>query len=647
MGARPEPVCETMDDGRPGRERPASVAPPEGFAADANATDALRGEFADWPDCWAAAGDLLDWESAYDDVLDADGERATWFAGGRLNAAANCVDRHVEAGRKNRAAIKWEGKRGETRTYTYQDLHREVNAFAAALRELGVEEDDVVTLYLPMVPELPIAMLACARIGAVHSVVFAGFSKDALATRLEQTGSSLLVTCDGYYRRGTAYDLKSKADNAALAVPQSVQQVVVDRLGNGRALDGDHAYDRLVDEHAGADVEPVPRDAEDALFVIHTSGTTGEPTAVRHATGGYLAHVAWTSETVLDLSHEDTHWCSADVGWITGHSYIVYGPLALGATTVMYEGAPDHPERNRIWEIVERNAVDVFYTAPTAIHSFMKWGAEYPEKHDLSSLRLLGTVGEPIDETAWWWYYEHIGRGECPIVDTWWQTETGGILLSTLPGVDEMRPGAAGPPIPGVEADVVGARGDPVDPGESGMLAVTRPWPGMADSLRENATREGWAYDTGDTATVDDAGYIRLLGRRGDLLNVAGRRLGTAEVESAIVGVEGVAEAAVVGGSGEAGTSLYAYVSPRKNVSATDPLRERVRDAVADAIGRFAAPDVVVFTPDLPKTRSGKLMRRYLERITNGDDIEDTSALRNPEIVGELESIVEDVSESS
>ncbi|MFC7201301.1 acetate--CoA ligase [Halospeciosus flavus] len=652
-----------MDDARfPQLRSPAAdeerLPPPASFVEQANVTDeSIRREFEqNWPACWKRAATLLDWSTPYDRVLDTD-DGYTWFDGGSLNAAYNCVDRHLEAGRKNQAAIKWEGKLGETRTYTYQDLSREVNALAAALRDLGVEADDVVTVYMPMIPELPITMLACARIGAVHSVVFAGFSGDALATRMENSNSEYLLTCDGYYRRGTAYDLKSKADNACLAVPQSVEQVVVDRLGDDRSLGDDyHDYGDLVADHEGADVDPVARDADDDLFLIYTSGTTGQPKAVRHTTGGYLSHVAWTSHAVLDLEPDDTHWCSADVGWITGHSYIVYGPLALGATTVMYEGTPDHPERDRLWEIVERNAVDVFYTAPTAIRAFMKWGSEHPDSHDLSSLRLLGTVGEPIDETAWRWYYEHIGDEECPIVDTWWQTETGGVLLSTLPGVDPMRPGAAGPALPGVEADVVDATGKSVDPGESGSLVVTRPWPGMAASLCEGADpgadspvthgTGGWTYRTGDSARVDRDGYIHLLGREGDVINVAGHRLGTTELESAIVGVDGVAEAAVVGGDHDLkGTEVYAYVSPRKNVSATEPLRERVREAVADAIGPFATPDTVVFTPDLPKTRSGKVMRRYLERITNGEELSDTSALRNPEIVGELESIVEDISD--
>ncbi|GGM58499.1 acetyl-CoA synthetase [Halarchaeum rubridurum] len=640
----------TSSTGRSSAASGTPIQPPASFVAGANVTDgSLRESFAErWPECWERAADFLDWSSPYDTVLDAT-DGYDWFAGGTLNASYNCVDRHVEAGRKSHAALKWEGRLGETRTYTYHDLYREVNALAAALRERGVEAGDVVTTYMPMLPELPVTMLACARIGAVHSVVFAGYSADALAMRLADTESAYLVTCDGYYRRGTAYDLKRKADNACLDVPQSVDRLIVDRLDDDRSYGDNYVgYAALLDEYRGETVEPVPRAASDPLFVIYTSGTTGRPKAVRHTTGGYLAQVAWTSHAVLDLGPGDTHLCSADVGWITGHSYVVYGPLALGATTVLYEGTSDYPERDHLWGIVERNAVDVFYAAPTVIRAFMKWGAEYPADHDLSSLRLLGTVGEPIDETTWRWYHENVGGGECPIVDTWWQTETGGILVSTLPGVDAMRPGAAGPPLPGIAADVVDPHGSPVEPGESGSLVLTRPWPGMALDLGESTGEDptDWRYETGDAATVDAGGYVRLLGREGNTLNVAGRRLGTREVEAAIVAVDGVAEAAVVGAEDtRRDTVLYAYVTPQRDAGSEARLRERVRDAVADAIGGFAVPDVVLLTPDLPKTRSGKVLRRHLRQIANGEAVSDTGALRNPEIVGELESIVDGVSE--
>ncbi|WP_332897360.1 acetate--CoA ligase [Haladaptatus sp. CMSO5] len=645
-----------MDNGRSRSENALSppsewVAPPSAFVAQANVTDeGIYEEFEEnWPACWEHAATLLDWNRPYERVLD-DSDGFRWFPGGKLNASYNCVDRHIEAGRKNQAALTWEGELGETRTYTYQALSREVNAFAAALRELGVEEDDVVTLYMPMIPELPIAMLACARIGAPHSVVFAGFSADALATRMEESGSELIVTCDGYYRRGNAITMKNTTDNACLAVPQTVEQVVVTRLGNDDTLDRHHDYSALVDAHEGERVEPVARDADDLLFYIYTSGTTGEPKEVRHTTGGYLSHVAWTARSVLDIKPEDTHFCSADIGWITGHSYIVYGPLALGATTVLYEGTPNQAEKDRLWEIIERNAVDIFYTASTSIRTFVKWGAEYPESHDLSSLRLLGTVGERIDANAWHWYHEHVGGGACPIVDTWWQTETGGMMVTTLPGVDRMKPGAVGRPLPGIDADIVSERGETVAPGEPGRLLITKPWPAMPQGFCDDewavtdhdAYEAGaWHYVTGDRAVETD--YIQLLGREDDVVNVSGHRIGTKEIESAIVDVEGVAEAAAVAGRRDVqGRTIHVYVTPERNVVGDEQLEQAVRDAVADAIGEIAIPERITFAPALPKTRSGKIMRRHLEAIANGEQLGDTSALRNPEVVGELESIVDE-----
>jgi acetyl-CoA synthetase len=631
-----------------------SVEPPASFVDQANVTDPdIREQFErEWPACWARAADLLDWNDDYDAVLGGDGPPFRWFDGGTLNASYNCIDRHLDD-RKNQVALTWEGRLGESRSYSYLDLYREVNEFAAALRELGVEEEDVVTLYMPVVPELPIAMLACARIGAPHSVVFAGFSADALAMRMDDANSEYLVTCDGYYRRGAPVHQKNKADNAAIALDDGIEAtVVVDRLGDDTPLaDDEYDYGDLVTEHRGETVDPVPRDATDQLFLIYTSGTTGEPTGVRHTTGGYLAHAAWTSHAVLDIRPEDTHWCSADIGWITGHSYTVYGPLALGSTTMLYEGTPDHPEKDRVWELIERNAVDVFYTAPTAIRAFMKWGEQHPDSHDLSSLRLLGTVGEPINPRAWKWYHEHIGNGECPVVDTWWQTETGGMMVTTLPGIDEMKPGSAGLPLPGIDAKVVDGNGEPVEPGDTGYLVVTSPWPGMPLSMVENdswftdqapvfpdLSNHDWAYFTEDGATVDEDGYITLLGRVDDVINVSGHRFGTMEIESAIADVEGVAEAAVVSGPHDLkGQAVYAYVSAAEDTD-EDALRERIADAVDAAIGPIAVPDVVVFTPELPKTRSGKVMRRLLEDIANDDDLGDTSALRNPEVVGELES---------
>jgi len=639
--------------------------PSEEFVEQANVSDPeIHEEFSEnWPECWERAADLLDWESEYDTVLDdSDGPFYEWFADGTLNACYNCVDRHVENGAKNRAAIEWEGEHGETRTYTYQDLYREVNEFAAALREMGVEEDDVVTLYMPMVPELPIAMLACARIGAPHSVVFAGFSADALATRMNSADSEYLVTADGYYRRGDPLDHLEKANEGLEDVEHEVSDVVVvDRLGDDGfdhgLAENQHDWDDLLAAHQGARIDPVERSAEDMLFLMYTSGTTGEPKGVKHTTGGYLAYTAWTSHAVLDVKPEDTYWCSADIGWITGHSYIVYGPLALGTTTVMYEGTPDYPEKDRLWEMVEKYAVDIFYTAPTAIRAFMKWGTEYPEAHDLSSLRLLGTVGEPINPRAWKWYYKHIGGEDCPIVDTWWQTETGGMMVTTLPGVNEMKPGSAGPPLPGISAEVVDGAGDPVYAGDAGYLVVTDPWPGMLRTLYQNDERfieeyweeysdpeaDEWVYFPEDGAKIDDDGYLTILGRVDDVLNVSGHRLGTMEIESAIVGVEGVAEAAIVGGDHDVkGEAVYAYVITEDGYEGDEAMRERVIEAVEDAIGPIARPEAVVFTPELPKTRSGKIMRRLLEDIANGADLGDTTTLRNPEIVEEIQAQVGD-----
>ena len=636
--------------------------PPESFVEQANVADpAIYDEFeAEGPDAWARAAELLDWEDEWDEVLDdSDAPFYEWFTGGTLNASANCLDRHLDD-RGEAAAIEWVGELGETRTYSYAQLHREVNEFAAALRDLGVEEDDVVTMYMPMIPELPVAMLACARIGAPHSVVFAGFSADALATRMESADSEFLVTCDGYYRRGDPLPHKEKANEGLDDVGHDVETVVVDRLDDDYdhpMAAGEHDYDELVAEHEGAEVEPVTRDAEDMLFLMYTSGTTGQPKGVKHTTGGYLSYAAWTSHAVLDVKPEDTYWCSADIGWITGHSYIVYGPLALGTTTVMYEGTPDYPEKDRLWDIVEEYDVTQLYTAPTAIRAFMKWGKEYPDSHDLSSLRLLGTVGEPINPRAWKWYYKHIGNESCPVVDTWWQTETGGMMLTTLPAIGEMKPGSAGPPLPGISADVVDVGGDPVEAGKAGYLVVNQPWPGMLRTLYKNderfideywreysnPDRDEWVYFPEDGAKIDEDGYITVLGRVDDVLNVSGHRLGTMEIESAIVGVEGVAEAAVVGGKHEIkGEAVYTYVITEDGTEETDDLKERIVEGVEDAIGPIARPEAIIFTPELPKTRSGKIMRRLLEDIANGEELGDTSTLRNPDVVNDIQSKVSD-----
>ncbi|NUB91220.1 acetate--CoA ligase [Haloterrigena sp. SYSU A121-1] len=640
-------------------EEQETFEPSDSFVEQANVSDpGIYEEFEEnWPECWERAADLLSWDEEYDTVLeDGNAPFYEWFTGGELNASYNCLDRHVEEGRGDSVAIEWEGELGETRTYTYSELLDEVEDFAATLRDLGVEEDDIVTLYMPMVPELPIAMLACARIGAPHSVVFAGFSADALATRMNSADSEYLVTCDGYYRRGDALDHLSKTNEGLEGVEHEVSDVVVvDRLGEDLdhdLADNQHDYDELVADHEGSSVEPVTRDAEDMLFLMYTSGTTGQPKGVKHTTGGYLAYTAWTSHAVLDIKADDTYWCSADIGWITGHSYIVYGPLALGTTSVMYEGTPDYPDKDRLWEIVEKNEVDIFYTAPTAIRAFMKWGSEYTENHDLSSLRLLGTVGEPINPRAWKWYYKHIGNEECPIVDTWWQTETGGMMITTLPAINEMKPGSAGPPLPGIDAQVVDANGEEVDAGQAGYVTVNNPWPGMLRTLYQNDERfieeyweeysdadaDEWVYFPEDGAKIDEDDYITILGRVDDVINVSGHRLGTMEIESAVVGVEGIAEAAVVGGDHDVkGEAVYVYAIPEDGYEDRHAeLEEKAMEAVLDSIGPIARPEEIVFTPELPKTRSGKIMRRLLENIASGDELGDTSTLRNPEIVDEI-----------
>ncbi|RJX49170.1 acetate--CoA ligase [Halonotius pteroides] len=641
-----------------------SFEPPADFVEQANATDpGIYDEFDEnWPDCWTRAADMLDWDTEYTEILDdSNPPFYEWFADGELNAAANCLDRHLDE-RGDEAAIEWVGEPTDeaNRTYTYAELHREVNEFAAALRDLGVEEDDIVTLYMPMIPELPVAMLACARIGAPHSVVFAGFSADALATRMNAADSEYLVTCDGYYRRGDPLNHLEKATTGLANVDHDTDTVVVNRLpdndGFDHDLSGHTTYADLVAAHDGETVDPVSRSAEDMLFLMYTSGTTGQPKGVKHTTGGYLSWATWTSHAVLDVKPEDTYFCAADIGWITGHSYIVYGPLALGTTTMMYEGTPDYPDRHRLWEIIEEYEANQLYTAPTAIRSFMKWGTEYPDAHDLSSLRLLGTVGEPINPRAWKWYYTHIGDESCPVVDTWWQTETGGMMLTTLPAIGEMKPGSAGPPLPGVSADIVDVRGSPIGAGEAGYLVVNKPWPGMLRTLYNNDDRfineywreysqvdsdesADWVYFPEDGAKLDADGYVTVLGRVDDVLNVSGHRLGTMEIESAIVGVEGVAEAAVVGGDHEIkGEAVYAYVITEDGHKEDEALRERVIEGVEDAIGPIARPETVVFTPELPKTRSGKIMRRLLENIANDDKLGDTSTLRNPEIVNDIQT---------
>ncbi len=578
-----------------------------------------------------------------------------WFVGGRLNVCYNCVDRHAQTWRRTKAAIIWEGEPGEERVLTYQDLHREVQKFANVLKALGVRRGDRVTIYLPMIPELPIAMLACARIGAIHSVVFGGFSAEALRDRINDSGSRVLITAEGGWRRGQIVPLKRNADEALTECP-SVEHVVVVHRGvvdathvpmqEGR----DHWWHRLM-EHAPQQCPCEEMDSEDPLYILYTSGTTGKPKGQLHVQGGYLVSVAATQKWIFDLRDEDIYWCTADIGWVTGHSYIVYGPLCNGATTVMYEGAPDYPDRDRWWALIEKYRISILYTAPTAIRSFMKWGEEYPRRHDLSSLRLLGTVGEPINPEAWLWYWEHIGGRRCPVVDTWWQTETGCILISPLPGVTPLKPGSATRPLPGIFADVVDEEGRSCPPEVPGYLVLTRPWPALSRTIwgdPERYVQVYWsrfpgAYFTGDAAVKDEDGYFWLLGRVDDVINVAGHRLSTMELESVLVEHPAVAEAAVIGRTDDVkGQVPVAFVTIREGIPTTAELGEELKGYVVTRIGALARPAAVFFTAELPKTRSGKIMRRLLRDIAEGRVLGDTTTLADPTVVQRLKEMYEE-----
>ena len=619
--------------------------PAPDFVARANAqADLYQEAERDYVAFWERlARERISWSKPFETTLEWDLPFAKWFVGGELNIAYNCVDRHVEAGRGDKVAYHWIGEPGETRTLTYADLLREVSKAANALKELGVEKGDRVAIYMPMIPELPIAMLACARIGAPHTVIFGGFSAEALSGRINDCGAKVLITADGGYRRGKEVGLKHHADEAMASTPSIEAAIIVNRIGRGVHMVPyrDHWWHEIVDRQS-EDCPPVPVESEHMLYLLYTSGTTATPKGILHTTAGYLLGTSFTHEMIFDLKPDDVYWCAADIGWVTGHSYIVYGPLANGATGVMYEGAPDTPSWDRWWQIVEEYKVSILYMAPTAIRAFMKQGPEYPAAHDLSSLRVLGSVGEPINPEAWLWYHEHVGRKQAPIVDTWWQTETGMILISPLPGVTSTKPGSATYPFPGIKADVVDADGNSVPFGGGGYLVLQRPWPAMLRGIYgdpERYRQTYWSrfpgmYFAGDGAKRDEEGYYWLLGRVDDVMNVAGHRISTTEVESALVDHRSVAEAAVVGVKDDvSGQAIYAFVILKATDQPSDALAVQLREHVAYVIGPIARPKYLMFVPDLPKTRSGKIMRRLLRDIAEGRTLGDTTTLADATVV--------------
>ena len=628
--------------------------PPDGFRDKALISDeSVHEDAARDPEAWwAKQAEALDWFEPWDEVLDESGAPFyKWFAGGKLNASHNALDRHVEAGRGDRVAYHWRGEEGEEREVTYAELLDQVKRLANVLKERGVEPGDVVGIFLPMIPEVAVAMLACARIGAPHNVVFGGFSPDSVKERMEFSDAKALITVDQARRKGKAADIKPAVDKFLDDVP-SIETVVVVR-NTGADVDMKDGRDLFYDEAieaASDDCPPEQLDAEHPLFVLYTSGSTAKPKGILHSTGGYLTGVAWTTKHVFDLKpEEDVWWCSADVGWVTGHSYIVYGPLMNGVTSVMFEGAPDYPHKGIWWELCERYGVTVFYTAPTAIRACMKWGIEHPQKADLSKLRLLGTVGEPINPKAWLWYWKLIGGERCPIVDTWWQTETGNIMISPLPGVTSAKPGSATKPLPGIDAAVLDEEGNEVPAGEQGLLALRRPWPGMLRTLYRDDERfketyfSKWdetTYFVGDAARKDDDGYFWVIGRVDDVVNVSGHRLSTAEVESAIVAHPKVAEAAVIGQQDEdSGQAIAAFVILEGEIDEGDEgLEQEILELVAKRIGKFARPKRIIWTADVPKTRSGKIMRRLLRDIAEGRELGDVTTLREPGVMKDLES---------
>ena len=610
--------------------------------------DKLWQRAADDPDgFWAEQAESLTWFKKWDTVLEWNEPFSKWFVGGKINVSYNCIDRHLDGPRKNKAAIIWEGEPGDTRVLRYQDLHREVSRFANGLKKLGIKPGDRVTIYMPMVPEAAIAMLACARIGAVHSVIFGGFSAEAVADRNNDAKARLVITADAGWRRGKIVPLKANVDAALEKSPTVEKCIVYNRCNQNVPMKSERDiwwHDLVADVSAECPAEPL--DSEHPLFILYTSGSTGKPTGVLHTTAGYLLGTSLTHRWVFDLKEDDTYWCTADVGWITGHSYIVYGPLANGATVMMYEGAPNHPKEDRFWEIIEKYRVSIFYTAPTAIRAFVKWGDQHPNGHDLSSLRLLGTVGEPINPEAWMWYHNVIGKGKCPIVDTWWQTETGAIMIAPLPGAIPTKPGSATKPMPGIIAEIVDKQGNPVPVNQGGFLIVRKPWPSMMRTIYgdDERYREAYwsqvphVYFTADGARKDDDGYLWIMGRVDDVLNVSGHRLSTMEVESALVGHAKVAEAAVVGKPDEIkGEGICCFVTVKAGIKASDELKKELQAHVVKEIGSLARPDEIRFTESLPKTRSGKIMRRLLRDIAAGRTTTgDTTTLEDFSILAKL-----------
>ncbi len=646
--------------------------PPSEFRATAIVGDTTPYEEAerDYEGFWAKFASELEWTRTWTKVLDwTNPPHAKWFVGGQINASVNCVDRHVKTARRNKAAIIWEGEPGDRRTLTYFDLYRQVSACANVLKSLGVRKGDRVAIYMPLVPELAIAMLACARIGAPHSIVFGGFSAESLRDRINDAQCKVLVTADGGYRRGSVVPLKKIADEAVEGTPSIEHMIVLRRLqaADSRLQAPDSRPEvrspepeaRQVREHdwhqllakAPLDCAPEPMDSEDLLYILYTSGTTGKPKGIMHTTGGYLTGTYATAKWVFDLKEDDVYWCTADIGWVTGHSYVVYGPLANGATVVMYEGAPDWPQKDRLWEIIERYGVTIFYTAPTAIRAFMKWGTDWPKRRNLSGLRLLGSVGEPINPEAWIWYHKNIGGERCPIVDTWWQTETGMIMITPLPGITRLKPGSATQPFPGIKAEIRTVSGEPIAVG-GGLLALTRPWPAMLRGIYGDPERfvtQYWSkwdratYFTGDGAKRDEDGYFWVLGRVDDVINVAGHRIGTMEIESALVDHPKVAEAAVVGRAHELkGQAISAFVILKEGNVASPALMAELKEHVVKKIGAIARPEDILFAADLPKTRSGKIMRRLLKDIAEGKALGDTTTLADPSVIAKLKTEYEE-----